>query len=339
MKKWMALLLAMLLLFGLTACGSKTEEERTEYTIAMVCSSSINDGGWGESCYHSMVEAADSLGWKTDYKDSVPDSESYDAIKDFCLQGVTMIYATGEQYNDVVLQLAEEYPDVAFALLNGFARTSMLATNCNVVAVMPSPEQIGRMAGTLAALQTKTGVLAFIGGAELESSRVKYKAFCDAAGFVAAEEGKTVTVLDSVYAGSFDDAGKGESLASAMMEQGADVFFGDASAVDSGTRTAIDSHNEAAGKVEVFDIGQPADLLGQNECVIGSVVTDNTAMLKNVMRSFELGAFGGSTQYGSIQNAVLNYGGWSDLVSEDNQAKLADYYQQMLNMTFMNEDY
>ena len=42
------------------------------------------------------------------------------------------------------------------------------------------------------------------------------------------------------------------------------MFFGDASAVDSGAREAIDAANEKAGAIKIYDIGQPADILGQN---------------------------------------------------------------------------
>ena len=63
----------------------------------------------------------------------------------------------------------------------------------------------------------------------------------------------------------------------AMIAKSADVFFGDASAVDSGARQAIDTAN-GSGEIKIFDIGQPADLLGQNPCVVCSVVTDNAGM-------------------------------------------------------------
>ena len=39
-----------------------------------------------------------------------------------------------------------------------------------------------------------------------------------------------------VYSGDFSAADKGIEFAKAMIDQGADVFFGDASAVDSGAR-------------------------------------------------------------------------------------------------------
>ena len=41
----------------------------------------------------------------------------------FCDLGYDLIYAPGNQYTDAILQAAEEYPNIAFALLNGGADT------------------------------------------------------------------------------------------------------------------------------------------------------------------------------------------------------------------------
>ena len=42
-----------------------------------------------------------------------------------------------------VLQAAEEYPDIAFALLNGAESTPEKAANGNVASLLPNAEQIG----------------------------------------------------------------------------------------------------------------------------------------------------------------------------------------------------
>ena len=36
------------------------------YRVAMICDSSISDGGWGMSCYNAMVDAAEEHGWETE---------------------------------------------------------------------------------------------------------------------------------------------------------------------------------------------------------------------------------------------------------------------------------
>ena len=97
---------------------------------------------------------------------------------------------------------------------------------------------------------TESGKLGFIGGMELDTTKGKIAGFEEAAKYVAEQEGKTVELLNVPYANSFSDAPKGKEFATELISQGADVFFGDASAVDSGAREAIDAANAAAGSVK-----------------------------------------------------------------------------------------
>ena len=352
MKKFLALILALVMALSLAACGSTEPTEPTEptkpttptdeptepakgYKVAMICDSSINDGGWGAACYNAMVKAAGDMGWEYEVTDSIAQNEYYDSIAAYCALGYDMIYAPGNQYTDAVLQAAEEYPDIAFALLNGADTTPAKAVNGNVSSLLPNAQQIGWIAGALAGLMTESGTIAFIGGMELDTTKGKYAGFGEAAKFVGEQEGKTINLLDCPFAGSFDDSAKGMEFAKTMIEQGADVFFGDASAVDSGARQAIDEYNATAGEVKVYDIAQPADILGQNECIICSQCTDNAAMIAASMKAVEEGTFGGETLYGTLQNGALFAGAISDLVPADVQEKYLGYIQQMMDDTFM----
>ena len=127
----------------------------------------------------------------------------------------------------------------------------------------------------------------------------------------------------------------GIEFAKAMIDKGADVFFGDASAVDSGARQAIDEYNAAQGSVKVFDIAQPADLLGQNECIIGSQVTDNSAMVGSCMEAVEAGKLGGDVIYGTLENGALSAGAVSDLVPAEIKDQYNAYIEEMKAGTFM----
>ena len=100
-------------------------------------------------------------------------------------------------------------------------------------------------------------------------------------------------------------------------------------------QVAIDAANAAAGEVKIYDIGQPADILGQNECIICSQVTDNSAMIVASMQAVIDGTFGGATLYGTLQNNTLSAGALSDLVPADVQEKYLAYIDQMIAGTFM----
>ena len=222
---------------GDTAQDTASDGGKT-YRVAMICDSSISDGGWGMSCYNAMVDAAAELGWETAYSDMIEQSAYYESIVAYCDQGYDLIYAPGNQYTDAVLQAASEYPDIAFALLNGGTGTPAEAKNGNVTSLLPDAQQVGWIAGALAGLMTETGTIAFIGGMELDTTQGKYAGYQEAAAYVGEQAGKTVTTLDCVYTNSFSATDLGIEFANAMMDQGADVFFGDASAVDSGARQA-----------------------------------------------------------------------------------------------------
>ena len=182
---------------------------------------------------------------------------------------------------------------------------------------------------------TETGTIAFIGGMELDTTKGKYEGYKEAAAYVAEKAGKTAKTLDIVYSNSFSASDKGIEFAKAMMDKGADVFFGDASAVDSGARQAIDEYNAAQGGIKVFDIAQPSDLLGQNECIIGSQVTDNSAMVGTCMEAVEAGKLGGDVIYGTLENGALSAGAVSDLVPAEIKDQYNASIEEMKAGTFM----
>lgn len=345
MKKILALILSLVMSLSLVACGSNApaddsgdaEGEAASYKVGFILNSSINDGGWGTFCYGDLVAAVEKTpGWEMAYTDSLAQDGYYDAMVAYCNEGFDLIYAPGGEYSDAVMQVAAEYPDVDFALLNGSEDLPASAANGNVTCLLPNAQQIGWIAGALAGLMTETGTIAFIGGMELDTTLAKYEGFKEAAAFTAAAEGKTAVALAPVYANSFDDASKGVEFAKAMIEQGADVFFGDASAVDSGARQAIDEHNTAVGEIKVYDIGQPGDILGQNPCVIGSQVTDNSNMIALSFKAVEDGTFGGEVLYGDLQNGVLSAGALNtELIPAELQEKYNAYIQQIIDGTFM----
>ena len=353
MKKIFALILTLAMVLSLAACGGGNSGSGTSgdgatppadgggssggktYKVAMICDSSISDGGWGMACYNAMVDAAAKYGWESEVSDSIAQSAYYESIVAFCDLGYDLIYAPGNQYTTAILQAAEEYPNIAFALLNGGADTPAKAANANVTSLLPDAQQVGWIAGILAGLMTETGKVAFIGGMEIDTTKGKYAGFVESAEYIGQQEGKTVEALDVVYSGDYSASDKGIEFAKAMMDQGADVFFGDASAVDSGARQAIDEANAAAGSVKVYDIAQPGDFLGQNECIIGSQVTDNSGLVGLCMEAVENGTFGGETIFGTMQNGVLSVGKLSDLVPADVQEKYGNYIDQIMDGTFM----
>lgn len=349
-KRLLALVLTMVMIIGLVGCsssGSKesstsgTTESTTEtaattedtasaestpaaeqtYKVAMILDSSISDGGWGAACYNAMIAAAEESGFETQYTDNLATADFASSIRSYCDLGVNLIFAPGNQYTDAVKEVAADYPNVYFALLNGTVETA------NIVSILPDANQIGYMAGALAGLMSKTNNIGFIGGMELDTTKAKLASY--EAGAKAVNPNIQVV---SAYAGSFSDSAKGKEIADSMVTMNdVDVMFGDASAVDSGAREALANYEDR------FDIGQPSDILASQEStvVIGSVVTDNATMLKLCMDDVKNGSYGNKTIYGDLSNGALSVGTFSDKVSEDIQKQYLEIVEKIKNGTFI----
>ena len=102
LTKIITLALAVVLALSLAACGSKTDDTKTDgagdgektYKVAMICDSSINDGGWGAACYNAMVKAAEDKGWTYDVTDSISQDQYYETIVAFCNLGYDTVSYT-----------------------------------------------------------------------------------------------------------------------------------------------------------------------------------------------------------------------------------------------------
>lgn len=298
-----------------------TAKTTSDYKVAMICDSSIADGGWGAACYNAMVEAAKEYGFQTQYTDGLSTADFATSMRSYADMGFDLIFAPGNQYSNAVKEVAADYPKVDFALLNGTIETK------NITSILPDADQIGYMAGALAGLMTKTNSVGFIGGMELDTTKAKLEKY-----EAAVKKVNPNAQVYSAYAGSFSDTAKGKEIAESMISlNDVDVFFGDASAVDSGAREVL------GGYKDKFDIAQPSDLLAtqSSDVVISSVVTDNAAMIKLCMKDVVDGTYGNKTIYGNLSNGCLSVGKFNTSVPQDIQDQYLKIVDQIKEGTFM----
>ena len=316
---------------GLVGCGSSSSSESSSTSgsssssskkkVAMFIDGQINDGGWGASCYSAMCDAADELGWESAYSESVSQSDWATTMENYIDQGYDLIFAPGNQYSDTVEQVAKDFPDAHFVILNDTVKTD------NIESLMPEVNQIGQLAGALAGLLSKTNSIGFIGGVELDTTKAKLENYTKAA-----QKINSAIQVTSAYAGSFSDAAKGKELATSMVtSNNADVMFGDASVVDTGAREALANYEGT------YDIGQPGDLGSASDPLIAcSVCTDNKTMLIEAMKDVEAGSYGNKVVYGDLSTGGVYVGTFSNIVDADTQAKYLEYVEQIKAGTFLS---
>ncbi len=328
LKKVMGFLLLASLLLTLTACGGGGKDdqssggdtgEKKEYKVAMITNAPIADGGWNTSAYNAMVAAAKAEGFETTYTENVAQTDYVTTIREYANLGYNLVFAPGNEFTDAVLEVAKDFPDTKFAILNGDTHTD------NVASLLPNNKEIGFIAGALAGLQTETNSVGFVGGMEITPTVTMMEYYEKGAKFVNPD-----VKVSTAMANSYDDTAKGKEIAASMVStNNVDVFYGHASAIDAGVREGIrDMENR-------WSIAQPDDFLDDDpKVILTSIVTSNTEMLKIAMQEVKNNEYGNKIIEGSLGNRVVTIGRFGESAKEEAKTKFNEIVENIKAGTF-----
>jgi basic membrane protein A len=230
MTKAAALLLAGSL--ALAACasdeksgGSASSKSGGELKIGLA----YDTGGRGDRSFndsaHAGVEAAiKSNGGKVSELSPNSDaSNRADLLTQLADGGYNPVIAVGFAYGDVIGDVAKQYPDTNFAIID--SSVAEIGAK-NLTGLLFAEEQGSFLAGVAAALKTTTGHIGFVGGVETPLIQ-KF----EAGYFAGAQAVKPDIKIDSQFltpAGDFsgfNDPAKGQIAASGMFDAGADIVY------------------------------------------------------------------------------------------------------------------
>ena len=140
MKKIIALLLALVMVFALAACASKTEAPAetaapADFKVGFIMLHDENST-YDLNFINGAKEAAEALGVEYVIKTNVPEGqECYDAAADLADAGCNIVFADSFGHEDYMIQAAKEFPDVQFCHSTGTkAHTENLANYHNAFA-------------------------------------------------------------------------------------------------------------------------------------------------------------------------------------------------------------
>ena len=196
MKKLLALLLAVVILLALTACGDKTpatpgtsdepansdnnEPASTSpdgtYEIVMLMdlpSGTINDGSFCEATWNGIKQYCEETGATYTYMTPSEESkEAYLSLMDQAVKvGGKVLVCPGYLFEDAIYEAQDKYPDVKFVIIDGRPHSSDYSefrTGSNVYSVLFSEGEVGFMAGYAAVMEGYRN-LGFFGGMAVTS--------------------------------------------------------------------------------------------------------------------------------------------------------------------------
>lgn len=245
----------------LTACGNDSGGDGDndaggdgddDFTIAMVTDTGgVDDRSFNQSAWEGMQEWADENDFDDDtvrYYQSDAESEYVPNLNNATADDFDIVYGIGFLLEDPVETIAEQNPD------NWYGIVDTVVDLPNVVSLNFRDHENSFLAGMAAALTTETDKVGFIGGIEgkiIDRFQTGFEA-----GVKHIDDSIEV---DIEYADSFDDAGAGQQIASAMYSNGADVIFHAAGAVGNGVFQEARNRMEDGSDTDLWVIGVDRD--------------------------------------------------------------------------------
>ena len=192
--------------------------------IAVVAPSASNDLAFTQSMVDAIAALDASRGnVEVAITDAtfVPD-EAAQAIRGYAAEGYDLVIAHGSQYGPLLVDIATEFPETAFAWGTGGDTFGLP----NVYAYDAAAEQGGYVLGSMAALLTTSGHVGVVGPIEVGDAKLYVDGF--RTGTLAAKPDANVHVA---YTGSFSDLTLAAETAESHVADGADIMTGSAQMV------------------------------------------------------------------------------------------------------------
>ncbi|MEI8412585.1 MULTISPECIES: BMP family lipoprotein [unclassified Kribbella] len=149
-----------------------------------------------------------------------PDSTKEERLRTLAEAGYNPVIGVGYVYTEEVNKVAKEYPNIKFAVVDGFAE------GANITNLVFSVEQGSFLVGVAAALKTKTKKVGFIGGVRgpiIDPFAAGYKAGVAAVDPTIKVDMKWLS--DTADAKAFANPAGAKTAATALYDGGDDVVF------------------------------------------------------------------------------------------------------------------
>ncbi len=207
-------------------------EPADEFKVALLLPGSANDQSWNQLAFDGVMAAKENLGIEVAFSENVDHTVEVDAIRDYAEQGYDVIIGHSGSYEEAMVTLGPEYPDVHMIIIAGSK-----GGGDNVTAVDTAPWQVGFAEGYIAGLTTENDYVAFITAGEgMQVMNNFVGSWKD--GVKAANPDATACV---VYVPDWGDVAAAREAATALHEDGADVIMHE---LNRATQGVIDACNE-----------------------------------------------------------------------------------------------
>jgi basic membrane protein A and related proteins len=244
-------------------------------------------------------------------------------------QGFDLIWANGFAFSEGIAEIARDYPDVNFAIQDGFATT--IATDAeNIVDINFKAHEGSFLVGAAAGLVTETKTVGFLGGQEGIGLIENFQAGWDAGVQATCPDCELLTEYIGDSTQAFVDPTRGEALSAAMYDDGADVIYHAAGQSGLGLF-------KAAVAADALAIGVDSDQYltaspEEKEHILTSMLKRVDVAIYDTIEAVVNDEFEpGSQIFGLAEDGVGYATSNPELLTEDIQSQLEEFKQQIID--------
>jgi basic membrane protein A len=277
-------------------------------------------GGFGDNSYNDQLkeainEADENFNLLLEFRESNLMTEYLENISYFAENKFDLIWSVGFTMERAVKEAAQMYPERNFVIFDGIVEKE------NVMSLTFKKEESAFLAGVIAALESKSSTVAFIGAKENNEMKSYQIGFNKGVQTVNSE----VKIINR-YIGSFNDFSTAKRITDELAKEYVDIIFYAGGAASHGI---IDSAIEKDIKLISLD---KSDIILAPNNILTSILKNTDHIVKKVIEEYYNDNYVNEIkEYGLADNAfILSQKQAEKLISNDTLIKIEKYTQQFL---------
>jgi len=317
MNKIYSVILTALFCLCINACGKKENTSEKESSVTPMKVGLVFDiGGRGDKSFNDaafkgLEEAKEKLGIDFEVIDPGDGSDRESALRKLASKkDIGLVFGVGFIFTDDINNIAAEYPDKKFACVD-YSTDPGKSIPSNVEALEFKEEEGSFLVGVIAALNSKTKKVGFIGGMESSLIRKFEEGYKQGVEY-AVPDCQVLSGYVSVSPDGFKNPGKAKEIALSQYNSGADIIYHASGLSGLGLF-------EAAREKNKFAIG--VDMDQQKEApgfILTSMVKQVDKAVFNTIKNFKENKFTGGIKTFGLEDKGVSY------VYDENNKSLID---------------
>ena len=318
MKKFLSVLLILVLVLGLAACGGGGDDDSADgaYKVGFIYIGTIEDGGYTQAQHAGSMALEEHFGKdkvKIMYEEGIDDTnkeETMNAAIRMIDSGADCIVGCSFGFMEGIDELAnnEQYKDINFLHFSG---NKMNDTNFgNYFGATEEPRYL---TGVIAGMQSKSNKLGYVAAFPYTEVQIGINAFT-----LGAQSVNPDVEVNVVYINSWYDPTKEKEAAEALLDQGCDVITQHADTAGPQQAAA------AAGKLAIGYNLDNSGLEGLEDAYLTAPVWHHEKFLIPTIDAMMKGTWKPESYYGTMADGFVGLAPLTKNVTDEAKAKVEE---------------